>query len=342
MKTAIISPSGKFYGSEQTLFEFLSRTKGYDVYIKYEKNGLYDRLKSANFEHRYYKYQSLLLYYLLFSLKLLFQYNKVYINEGGHSKYITLLAKLFSWKTFYIHVRLTEDTATDRWSKLSCNVHLISTSKYIADLLLQNIKTDSIVISSPARAFKEDFTWNFNYHQLKIKKIGIIGRLTISKGVSDMHLFLNYLEQRKCGNYQFYFYGDIDADNQQVKCFLAEAKLFNYVEVFFEGFVNEKSVIYSNLDLVLHFNRKEPLGVIFLESINQGIPFVGFNSGGIGVIAEHLNLGTSMVSTSEHWCEEMVNVIEKLDIHEYMHARGIMLQIYSPEVYCKKIQHLIN
>src|SRR5690606_26485924 len=101
MSLAIISPSGKFYGSEQTLFDFLSRTSGYDVYCKEEQDGLYNLLLESNFEHRYFKFNNVRYFYLkLFGL-LLFKYKKVYINEGGHSKYIKLLGRIFFWKEFF-------------------------------------------------------------------------------------------------------------------------------------------------------------------------------------------------------------------------------------------------
>lgn len=342
MKTAIISPSGKFYGSEQTLFNFLSLTQGYDVYIKYESGGLFDKLNSENFTHNYFIFNKLTLFYFCFSIKLLLSYKKVYVNEAGHSRYIIGLSKLLFWKSFYIHVRLTEDTIASRWKGIGSNVYLISTSSYIADLLENRIKVKSEVISSPARAFKDNIKWNNNYVDLPVKTVGVIGRLTTSKGIHEMIEFLNYLEVTKNKTLNFHFYGDVDEDDEQVSYFLQQIDKFNYVNVTFEGFVSNKSEIYDTIDLVLHFNKEEPLGVIFLEALNQGKPFIGFNSGGIGCIAENLKLESQMVNVSDKWCINLMEHIETLDINKFKEAREIMLNLYSPKVYCERVGKLIT
>ncbi|REE27446.1 glycosyltransferase involved in cell wall biosynthesis [Winogradskyella pacifica] len=342
MKTAIISPSGKFYGSEQTLFNFLSLTNGYDVYIKNEPNGLFEKLKSNTFNHRYFSFNKLSIFYFLFSIKLLYKYKKVYINEAGHSKYIIGLSKLFFWKSFYIHVRLTEDTVLSRWKGIGSNIHLISTSKYIADLLNEHVQVQSVVISSPARAFNENIKWNYKYNDITIKNVGVIGRLTTSKGIHEMKEFFTYLEKNKNENFNFYFYGDVDKTDKNVVAFLNLVESFKHVNVSFEGFVSDKSEMYANIDLVLHFNKEEPLGVIFLEALNQGKPFVGFNSGGIGCIAQNLNLENYMVKDLDNWCADLIAITNKLDINQFQIAREVMLDIYSPQTYCKRIENLIS
>ena len=342
MKTAIISPSGKFYGSEQTLFNFLSLTSGYDVYIKNESEGLFEKLKSETFNHNYFVFNKLHIFYILFCFKLLFKYKKVYINEAGHSKYIIGISKLFFWKSFYIHVRLTEDTIATRWKGIGSNTHLISTSKYIADLLMERIKVKSVVISSPARAFKNDIKWDSEYKKIDVKKIGVIGRLTTSKGIHEMIEFFHFLEQNEKANFDFYFYGDVDQKDENVIFFLKQIESFNKVNVNFEGFVSEKSEIYDHIDLVLHFNKEEPLGVIFLEALNQGKPFLGFNSGGIGDIAKNLNLDSQMVDVTDNWCLHIIDLIKTLDVERFKEAREIMLDLYSPKTYCERVENLIS
>lgn len=342
MKTAIISPSGKYYGSEQTLFNFLALTKGYDVYIKKYANGLFQKLKSSGYDHSYFSYRSLSLFYLWFSVKLLLRYNKVYVNEAGHSKYIIVLSKLFFWKLFYIHVRLTEDTIASRWKGLGSNVKLISTSGFIADLLFKQTKVDSEIISSPTRAFRDDIKWNINYEDIEVKNIGIIGRVTTSKGIKEMSIFFDYLENNQNQNFHFHFFGDIDENDNNVTLFLNQIENLNKVNITFEGFVNNKNAIFDNIDLVLHFNKEEPLGVIFLEALNQGKPFIGFNAGGIGCIARNLQLTSTMSNITDNWCKEFITTIDKLDINQFIKARELMLEIYSPEIYCKRLENLIS
>jgi glycosyltransferase involved in cell wall biosynthesis len=342
LKTAILSPSGKFYGSEQTLFDFLSTTQGYDVYIKNEPNGLFEKLKHETFKHNYFVFNNLPIFYFWLAVKLIFKYKKVYINEAGHSNYVIGISKFFFWKSFYIHVRLTEDTIASRWKGIGSNIHLISTSQYIADLLEEQIKIKSYVISSPARAFKDHIKWDLDYTDLPLKRVGVIGRLTSSKGVREMVEFFNHLEVSKNKNLKFYFYGDVDQKDEQVSLFLKQVNNFKNVNISFEGFVINKSEIYDNIDLVVHFNKDEPLGVIFLEALNQGKPLIGFNSGGIGCIAQNLKLESQMVNFSNQWCQDLVARIKTLEVKHFIEAREIMLKIYSPKIYCERIENLIK
>lgn len=342
MKTLIISPSGKFYGSEQTLFNFLSQTEGYDVYIKHERNGLHDRLLTSNFNHNYFLFKSTSrLYFVLFFI-LFYKYSSVYCNEGGHSRYITLFAKIFFWKAFYIHVRLTEDTVPHRWGKIPKNLHLISTSSYIQKLLISSINTDSILLSSPARAFKQELFWDKTYNEKAIKSVGIVGRVTTSKGVLKAIELFDYLERENISSYDFTFYGDVEESDSNVERLIDCVNRYQYVKVNFMGYIDRASSIYSGIDLVIHFNTDEPLGVVFLESLNQGKPFIGFNSGGIGCIAERLSIEHLMIRHHEGWCSDILLKMDGIDIKAYAQAREVMNEIYSPQEYCSNLSKLIK
>src|SRR5690349_42433 len=59
-----------------------------------------------------------MLYAKLFFLLLFRKYKSVYINEAGHVKYILIFAKWFSSIQFTVHVRVTEDTAENRWKMI--------------------------------------------------------------------------------------------------------------------------------------------------------------------------------------------------------------------------------
>ncbi|WP_066221452.1 glycosyltransferase [Formosa haliotis] len=342
MKTAIVSPSGKFYGSEQTLFAFLCGThKEYDVYIKKEYNGLLEELNNVNnLKHTLYQFDNLNWFYLTLAFKLFYRYNKVYVNEGGHSKYIIILARLFFWRNFIIHVRLTEDTEKSRLKQIPENVKLISTSEFIASLIYDNVRIESQVVSSPARAFKSDIEWNTSYDDLEKIKVGVIGRVSKSKGLKEMYEFIDFLEQKKNKDITFFFFGHVDSSDEIDKFVLWCGQL-NFVTINFKGFIKDKIDIYQNIDVVIHFNKNEPLGVIFLESLNQGVPIVGFNSGGIGCIAKNLSLDTFMLDSVD-WHDELLHKIKNINIEEYKTARLKMLEAYSPDVYINKIDSLIN
>lgn len=342
MKTAIISPSGKFYGSEQTLFNFLALTENFDVYIKEEPNGLFDKLKNESYKHSYFLFNNLTVLYFIIALKSVFLYKKIYVNEAGHSKYIIFLAKLLFWKNFYIHVRLTEDVDSSRWQGIGENIILISTSSYIADSILKEINIISPVISSPARGFKSNIGWNLNIDNKTKLNFGVIGRLTATKGILEMDKFLSYLEEKNVDAYVFHFFGDVEATDAQVIKLRDKWQNFKNIRTEFHGFIADKTLIYDAIDVVLHFNKNEPLGVIFLESLNQNVPFIGFDSGGIGVIAKNLGLRNEMVDFKANWCSEFLHKIEKIDIKKYIKAKEIMLTVYSPHEYCRQIENLIK
>lgn len=342
MSLAIISPSGKFYGSEQTLFEFLSRTSGFDVYCKEESGGLYEILLENNFAHRYFKFNNLKYFYLRLCGLLLFRYKKVYVNEGGHSRYIKLLGRIFFWKRFFIHIRLVEDTENERIKNMPANVCLISTSEYIADLILRNTGQSSEVISSPTRAFKKNLKWNDDVRSKKILKIGVIGRVTPTKGINEAKQFLDFLRNFPDNrSFEFLFFGDVEQANKEVADFVHFCKNLNTINVTFKGFIKEKSRIFEEIDLVVHFNGREPLGVVFLEALNQGIPFFGINSGGIACIAEKLELSKYMVD-GPNWQEQLLYNIGNFKIKDFKDARERMLMEYSPELYCNRLNTLFN
>src|SRR5210317_146486 len=95
IKTAIISPSGNYYGSEQTLNSFLNNTRvTYNVYVKYVEGGFYSILNKGK-PHKLFKFSNIPLLYIRLAFVLLFKYNTIYINEGGHIRYIKILAKIF-------------------------------------------------------------------------------------------------------------------------------------------------------------------------------------------------------------------------------------------------------
>ena len=65
---------------------------------------------------QYNKFFNLISLYTYVIIDLIFyNYQFVYINEAGHSKYISLLAKLFKRKNFIVHIRLLEDCDNHRY-----------------------------------------------------------------------------------------------------------------------------------------------------------------------------------------------------------------------------------
>lgn len=92
----IISPSGKFYGSEQVLFDYLTNSNvNYSIFVA-EKDLFYTKLKKTTRFKDVTSFSNIRVLYFKMLLFCIFSKVKtIYINEAGHNKYIILLAKLF-------------------------------------------------------------------------------------------------------------------------------------------------------------------------------------------------------------------------------------------------------
>jgi glycosyltransferase involved in cell wall biosynthesis len=107
-------------------------------------------------------------------------------------------------------------------------------------------------------------------------KVGIVGRVTNSKGIHHLIELLK-LDNPNVG---FHLFGHMDSNLPQV----IQNKLKSDSRIIFHDFKQNKIEIYQSVDLLLHLNEKEPLGRIFFEALDFGIPIIGFNHGGIGEI----------------------------------------------------------
>lgn len=344
-RIVIISPSGAFYGSEQVLNDFLSEThNAYEVYVPSGK--FYDILINQS-RHTIHRFSDIRwLYIRLFARLLLGKIDCVYINEGGHIRYLKLLARMFPSKLFYAHIRLKEDTSISRLHDIPRNLKLISVSGYITRLIQENNRVEATTIhdlyrfSRPLRPFKTS--------PAKCLNVGIVGRVTDTKGIEYMSMFCEYLEAACEIPITLHFYGDIDTHSSVVKSFINRAGDFRKFKCVFHGYVTEKESIYMDINCLCHFNPIESLGRIAFEALNYGVPFVGFNKGGIGEIADCLGLSSFMVNpTDDSWCEQMFSIIKKVvseeDVLEtYAVAQRKMVEIFSPQNYVQQIEAIFT
>lgn len=304
-KSIFISPSGNFYGSEQVLFDYLNNTKiPFQLFLP--KNSLFEsklnEIKHTNVIK--WGFINIKLLYLEIAFNLLFKkYKSLYLNEAGHIKYINLLAKFFPKVNFVVHIRLVEDTNLLRINKPLPNLRFVSISKYIHDLL--PIKSELLYDPYPF----DDTIQKKPMQNGKIK-IGVIGRLSIGKGLDKLIQLASEIQNdRAFEDFEFYLYGDPIYSNES-KFYLELIPSFKMLIPM--GFESQKSKIYQNINAVMHLCETEPLGRIFLESINFEIPLIGFNSGGIGEIARITNATDLLVELQENWIVEWKEKLLKL------------------------------
>ncbi len=328
MKSIIISPSGNLYGSEQVLIDYLEITSlSHKVY--FPANSLFEKyFNDKNFVSQ--KFFNLIFLYISVIFDLIFHnYQFVYINEAGHSKYISLLAKLFKRKNFIVHVRLLEDCDKHRYpfDHLS-NIQFITVSDYISN----KFPFQSLVLHD-GYPFSNMLPWKHTSDS-KIK-IGIIGRITKTKGFDEFISLFNHISYL---DVEFHFYGDVSSDVELI-CSINDLK--NAHKIVFHGFVESKDLIYSNIYLVLHLNKHEPLGRIFFEALDYGIPFIGFRSGGIGEIANKINypmfVADESINFNQHVLDTLISLSNQSNINffDFELARQNAIRYFSTLNYSK-------
>lgn len=98
---------------------------------------------------------------------------------------------------------------------------------------------------------------------------------------------------------------------------------------------------------MLHLNKIEPLGRIFLEAIDYGLPLLGFASGGIGEIADCLELRDLMVKSNDsEWEHKLlhncVTLPNNWSAELYSLCYQNLVQYFSPRTYTNSIEQIFN
>jgi glycosyltransferase involved in cell wall biosynthesis len=177
-------------------------------------------------------------------------------------------------------------------------------------------------------------------------KIGVIGRITKSKGIETFVKVAEWLEaNNKEADFLFCLYGDFSEDviNTPV-----QERLSRLRNVRLMAFVEDKKAIYQNIHCVLHCNQAEPLGRIFLESIDVGIPCVGFDEGGIGELGHLLGLEGFLVKASIDNIEvDIVDMLYKVknsyqvSVEMVRSKRDIARKVFSIEKYVTVLDGMV-
>jgi len=336
--TIIISPSGNLYGSEYVLLDFLKNTKKkYFVFIK-SRGSFYKKTKNET-NHIIQPFSSEKRLYLKLILFLFFRFSvkTVYVNEGGHIRYIKFLAKLFRNRRFIVHVRIKEDTNEARLGALQKNIILISISKYISSFLKPKYKPiliyDPYNVSEKSPSTIKDRKFN----------ISIIGRVTKTKQLDNIFPILSFLknENKICFN----FWGNYYESDEWFIAF--KKKTANYSDFIFnfKGFNENKEQIYLNTNLVIHLNTVEALGRIIFEAIDFNTPIITFNEGGTGELMQALGLNGLVIKKENAWGENFAKKISNIVSNEdytqkIMFAKKIIETDFSPKNYTDKIESL--
>lgn len=320
----LISPSGNQYGSENVLFDYTTNSElDFDYFFVPNASLIQDKLTQRKVQTIGFK-KVLFLYAQVFFI-LLKKQAIIYCNEAGHFRYLKILAGIFKKSSFIIHVRILEDCERLNDYNVSSNMKLIVVSKFLA----QNLNKPCEVIHD---GFHFEQLNTFHLNRSPIIKVGIVGRVTNSKGIHHLIELLKADNQ----NVRFHLFGHIDSNLPQD----IENKLESDSRVIFHDFVQNKNEIYQSVDLLLHLNENEPLGRIFFEALDFGLPIIGFNHGGIGEIGKILEY-PYLVDSDDY--EKLMNYILNLDFSAELlsNLRLKALESFSIKKYVLKVDALL-
>ncbi len=342
MRNIVISPSGRFYGSEQTLATYLERTtKRHTVYVPRNSSPLFTERITKSCDGRMKCFWSPWHLYLIMVLKLGMDVlngnpRVMYINEAGHLRYALVLARLFGKVKFVIHVRLVEDVHCRPWpQEVPENVEVLATSNYI-QRLLSGRGINCSVLSSPFREkmspLKNEFFPNI---------LIVVSRLSEAKGLRYYLEMLRSIENRKIP-IEVHHFGECDEAAEAALNVVREMKYVNWIS---RGFVKEKQAIFRD-GILLHLNPNEPLGVVLLEALNNSIPFIAFDEGGTGEIGRNLQLHEFLINRKECWTGRIVELIQSRHLVDWTSAiirgREEMARSYNPDVYVERLDAILS
>jgi glycosyltransferase involved in cell wall biosynthesis len=327
----VISPSGNLYGSEYVLYDFLKGSDNtYAIYVP--KNSVFHaKLKEEDFN--VYGFTSVKMLYVLVFFKLLFNSVNLYLNEAGHISYVKILSRLFPSRNFIVSVRLLED-CNNKLKKLSKNTTLIPVSEYLRANIISNAETNVIYDPYSLTNSKEPSIDNKGKFI-----IGLIGRVSFTKGLDDLVLIVNRLSKTEIESIQFRFYGTFDAYDLWFKNFKETLGKVNDLDYQFCGYKTQDE-IYSNCNLILHLNKVEALGRIIFEAIDNNVPFLCYGEGGTGELAVFLELPALTCENIDEFIVKIRLFIEpkSFDNYDYDNAKRIINSQFNPKQYAEQIE----
>lgn len=338
-----ISPSGNFYGSEQTLAAYLKLSK-LPFIVFMPRNSRDEQIRAfqgcPNVEVRFFRSVWLLYLRVLTQLfNVIIQGGKasVYLNETGHFRYFRLLPASWRFK-FIIHVRLLEDVYRRPWlAQDGDSLHVLSTSRFIQSALLKR-GVKSQLLSSPYRGERLGIV----QVQKNFSDFVVVSRLCDGKGLRYYREFCEYLASIQL-SFTIRHFGESDAAGDNFVASLVEYNNVNWISM---GYEVDKTLIY-NKGTLLHLNPDEPLGVVLLEAVQYGVPFLAFSEGGTGEVARNLSLESFTRSVKDwSWAAGLMKIWEQFNSAEVenklLNARLEMDNHYSPVRYAQRLDRVIS
>jgi glycosyltransferase involved in cell wall biosynthesis len=263
----------------------------------------------------------------------------LYLNEGGHIRFVKLLARLLPNKHFFMHIRLLEDCSSDRLNNLSKNIHLLTVSEYLKAQIPNHFLPK--VIYDPYTLEQKEI---FSKSERSNFTIGVVGRVTQTKGLDSLLPILKLLSKTTKQTIHLHFYGSSSDSEKWLLGFKKEIIRIPNIKTDFIGFVSNKERIYNNIDLLLHVNKVEALGRVLFETVDYNTPFLTFDEGGCGELAKQLKLDELLVQDKAGWEYEFAHKIthiidnENAFSNQLKVAKEIIRQDFNSDKYTQRLE----
>ena len=346
MPSILISPSGNLYGSELVLLDYLKHTKlKFKIYVP-KNSKLFSKLINDDLVENVFTFNpnNLTKFYFIWLLSTLLinKHKTIYINEGGHIRYIKILSKIFKRLKFIIHVRTIYDASHERLGNMSKNITLLTVSKYV-QAIIQKENSDCIQLYDPY-----SFILNKKTQRLKsIINIGIVGRVCESKGISHINELINSRTfQSSDLPLHFHFFGEVieEVNTNKIVASIKSSK----VQTSFHGY-KEKSIIFETIDILLHMNQHEALGRVILEALDYGNYVICPQKGGSGELANLFQISTTFNLSDINWHQiiytNIVHIWEQKSTQlqeSFVKNFELNKMIFDPEKYAYTIDNVIE
>jgi L-malate glycosyltransferase len=171
-------------------------------------------------------------------------------------------------------------------------------------------------------------------------KIGLLGSVLQGKG---HHIAIKAFAGlvRKISKCELYFFGHADnVYSKDLKKLIKELQLED--KIHFKPFINDKHLIYKELDLVINCSKMEGFGRTIVEAMGYGIPVIANASGGVLEIIDNKINGLLFDGTSESLTNALVTLLTDNNLYENLAYNGMKrAEWFSVENYISAIDKIL-
>ncbi len=94
-------------------------------------------------------------------------------------------------------------------------------------------------------------------------------------------------------------------------------------KVLFKEFVNDKDMLYANIDVLLNCTKSDGFGRTVVEGMIHGVPVIATNAGGINEVIESKVNGLTYNGTPDSLADSIIELVTDADLYHRLSINGI-------------------